>query len=221
MGTLAAALADGKTLPVALSAALAAVAGGFAPTVLDRLRERRAAIECSDGVAEQLPADSPADLLRPWRRVVPFEGREHELAELAAWCRADDAGTGEAGWFRLVIGAGGIGRSRLAIELGLRLREHGWQVIHVADDREVQALSEWRAGRGEWDRPVLLVNDYAETRADLPGLLVDVAADDTGRVRVLLLARSAGEWWQRLGGESAAVRRLIYDAGRASPCPSR
>ncbi|GAA5068795.1 ABC-type hemin transport system substrate-binding protein [Thermocatellispora tengchongensis] len=51
---------------------------------------------------------------------------------------------------------------------------------------------------------MLLVVDYAETRTGLAALLQQVAADTGRRVRVLLLARSAGEWWQRLGGESAA-----------------
>ena len=42
------------------------------------------------------------------------------------------------------------------------------------------------------------VVDYAETRIGLGGLLRAVAAD-RGSVRVLLLARSAGEWRDRLG----------------------
>jgi hypothetical protein len=52
---------------------------------------------------------------------------------------------------------------------------------------------------------VLLVVDYAETRPRLGALL-----DDQGPVRVLLLARSLGEWLDRLAEESApAVARLL------------
>jgi hypothetical protein len=41
--------------------------------------------------------------------------------------------------------------------------------------------------------------DYAETRSELAGLLDQVAADQGGPdLRVVLLARSAGEWWQQL-----------------------
>lgn len=37
---------------------------------------------------------------------------------------------------------------------------------------------------------------------------------DQSRVRVLLLARQAGEWWQRLEATPGAVRDLVMDAGR-------
>ncbi|MFD0656111.1 hypothetical protein [Thermocatellispora tengchongensis] len=63
---------------------------------------------------------------------------------------------------------------------------------------------------------MLLVVDYAETRTGLAALLQQVAADTGRRVRVLLLARSAGEWWQRLGGESAA-QDLAEGPCRAGP----
>jgi hypothetical protein len=46
---------------------------------------------------------------------------------------------------------------------------------------------------------VLLVADYAETRTGLPAMLAAAAGDPGGpALRVLLLARSAGEWWQQL-----------------------
>ena len=67
--------------------------------------------------------------------------------------------------------------------------------------------------RGKSSAPVLLVVDYAKTRAGL-GDLLRAVLDDPGRVRVLLLARSAGEWWDRLAEESsAAVGRLLAAAG--------
>ena len=45
---------------------------------------------------------------------------------------------------------------------------------------------------------MLLVADYAETRTGLPAMLTAAAAPGGPVVRVLLLARSAGEWWQQL-----------------------
>ena len=36
--------------------------------------------------------------------------------------------------------------------------------------------------------------------------LLKAAVRDEGRVRVLLLARHAGDWWQRLGAGAGAVR---------------
>jgi hypothetical protein len=49
--------------------------------------------------------------------------------------------------------------------------------------------------------PVPLIVDYAETRAgSLPAMLAAAAAGEGGRpcLRVLLLARSTGEWWRQL-----------------------
>lgn len=48
-------------------------------------------------------------------------------------------------------------------------------------------------GTGE---PAVLVVAYAETRPGLAGLVAQaVAVEDCPDLRVLLLARSAGEWW--------------------------
>ncbi|MFF5111591.1 tetratricopeptide repeat protein [Streptosporangium sp. NPDC000509] len=83
-------------------------------------------------------------------------------------------------------------------------------MLQVADDTEAEALARWRAVT---DEQVLLVVDYAETRTGLAALLREVANDDGRRVRVLLLARTAGEWWRQLGAESARVRQMVTAAG--------
>jgi hypothetical protein len=54
--------------------------------------------------------------------------------------------------------------------------------------------------------------DYAETRIGLEDLLRAVAAD-IGMVRVLLLARSAGQWWEQLAAGEGAIRDLVAEAG--------
>jgi hypothetical protein len=63
---------------------------------------------------------------------------------------------------------------------------------------------------------VLLVVDYAETRIGLRALLRAVAIDE-GPVRVLLLARSVGEWRDRLAAAEPAIRDLLIDAGGEEP----
>jgi hypothetical protein len=83
-------------------------------------------------------------------------------------------------------------------------------VVEVADDTEAEALERWRAASAG---RVLLIVDYAETRTGLAGLLREVAGDAGRRARVVLLARSAGEWWQQLGAESARVRQMVAAAG--------
>ncbi|HXL87677.1 MAG TPA: tetratricopeptide repeat protein [Streptosporangiaceae bacterium] len=60
---------------------------------------------------------------------------------------------------------------------------------------------------------LLLVVDYAEMRAGLEALL-KAAMRDEGHVRVLLLARHAGDWWDRLGAGTASVRDAVAEAAR-------
>ena len=45
---------------------------------------------------------------------------------------------------------------------------------------------------------MLMLVDYAETRLSLASMLRAVADDSGGRLRVLLRARGAGEWWAQL-----------------------
>ena len=129
-----------------------------------------------------------ARYLRPEAEVVPFWPRA-ELGELTGWVASS--------WHvavQLVTGPGGIGKTRLALQLAERIAENGWRV------RWVKAGTEQTVARAVRDvgEPALLVVDYAETRAGLLGLLADVTRDDGPDIRVLLIARSAGEWWQQL-----------------------
>jgi hypothetical protein len=135
-----------------------------------------------------------ARYLRPEEAVVPFRERP-ELGELLGWCTG---GEGRAG-VRLVAGNGGTGKTRLALRLGQELGACGWRTLWVPRGAEREAASAVRTV-GE---PCVLVLDYAETRADLAGLVADAAGDEGGpEVRVVLLARSAGS-----GGSSLWLRR--------------
>lgn len=119
--------------------------------------------------------------------MVEFIGRESEQTELLTWCNDPAANP-----VRLMVGAGGIGKSRLAGKLMQRLEETGWNCAWVGEGHESEA---WHDASEGTNRPVLLVVDYAETRTGLADLLRSIAeTDDRTRVRVLLLARGAGEW---------------------------
>ena len=140
----------------------------------------------SQGGRDGLPI---AWYLRPEEQVVAFRSRP-ELDELLAWCIGDGHAAA-----RLVTGDGGAGKTRLALRLGQTLAANGWQQLWVRRGAERAGV----AGVRTMGQPCLLVVDYAETRNDLAGLLDDMAADRGGPdMRVLLLARSAGEWWQTL-----------------------
>jgi tetratricopeptide (TPR) repeat protein len=130
-----------------------------------------------------------ARYLRPEEKVVPFRARP-ELDELLDWCGGDrHVGV------QLVTGPGGAGKTRLALRLGQEMDANGWRQLWVPRGLEGETA---RAVR-EAGTPCVVVVDYAETRAGLGGLLGDVAGDFDGPdIRVVLLARGSGEWWQQL-----------------------
>src|SRR5262249_48518665 len=139
--------------------------------------------------------------LRPENQVVTFLGRP-ELGELVEWCVSG----GHAG-IRLVTGPAGVGKTRLALRLGEEVAASGWQALWVSHGSELDAITAVR----EIGQPCMLIVDYAETRSQLARFLNDEAADQDGPdLRVLLLARSAGEWWQQLlAGAEEPVGALI------------
>ena len=133
--------------------------------------------------------DRIAGLLRPQAQVVPFRPRP-EMGDLRGWCRAP----GHIA-IRLVTGEGGAGKTRLATQLARDMEDDGWQVLWVPPGVEPGAVG---AARRD-GRPALLLVDEADARTTTLRLLTEVAADVGGPdLRVLLLARSAGEWWHEL-----------------------
>jgi hypothetical protein len=136
-------------------------------------------------------------LLRPEVGIVPFRQRARELQRLGEWC---SAGAGLA--VGLVLGQGGTGKTRLAAEL-CRAQQAAGAVAGfleaAAEADPVAAL----AGR----EPLLVVVDDAHARSDqVAGLLISLARVDASKpVRVLLLARRLGDWWD------VRLPELLYD----------
>ena len=185
-------------------AGVAAALAGLVPAVLWEImrerRERNAAEIRRRESALRTFATTVADsdligehgaawYLRPEAEVVAFHPRP-ELGELREWCV-----TGSRLAVRLVAGEGGAGKTRLAIQLGQELTESGWRSMWIPQGQEMVAIGAVR-NIGE---PTVLVVDYAETRAGLASMLAEaMTAQDTPELRVILLARSTGEWWQQL-----------------------
>ena len=157
-------------------------------------------------ISTQLPRlqNGPARLLDPQNGVIEFIGRVDELTDLLSWCEDDSAGR-----LRLITGSGGIGKTRLALQLTARLKKLQWSCEWVGDRQEAHILA---AVRAVSSGPVLLVADYAETRIGLEDLLRSVISDN-GKIRLLLLARSAGQWWEQLAAGEGAIRDLIFQEG--------
>ena len=202
---LAFVLAGGPWAIVGVAAG--AVTGSFAPLIYDGLRGRAAKRADLRDAFELVPHQSWARLLDPRRELVGFLGRDDELAALVAWCEDDQAGR-----LRLVSGPGGVGKTRLAVELAARMKTLGWTSERIADGREAEAISMLRAvTRGR----ALLVVDYAETRTGLQQMLSELASDQGDGVRVLLLARSAGDWRDQLGVGEPTVWDMVQAARHA------
>ncbi|MBO0610593.1 tetratricopeptide repeat protein [Myceligenerans salitolerans] len=131
---------------------------------------------------------SAAGLLDPALRAVPFVGRDTELDELHAWCRERPRVQ-----VRFVTGTGGVGKSRLAIELAARLRRRGWTCVWPEpDDSPAEIAAACRGGR------VLVVVDDAAAHPRLAEQLGALTGSGENRLRVILLGRTAREWWTRL-----------------------
>ncbi|MEV0490512.1 tetratricopeptide repeat protein [Streptomyces atratus] len=166
--------------------------------------------EPSEPAAQELLA-SPTALLRARRRVVPFHGRTAVLGDLRAFC--DDAGFGA----RLLHGPGGQGKTRLAQHLADVLAAEGWTTLWLRADADGGSLAALAAAAV----PLLIVVDYAETRTAQLTALVEAAARYRGGkpFKLLLLARTAGDWWQALQAASPVAEELL-DGAAAVPLPA-
>ncbi|MFJ9689947.1 tetratricopeptide repeat protein, partial [Streptomyces bacillaris] len=138
----------------------------------------------------------PSRLLRAGHQVVPFTGRHTDLDALARW--RDEADDPFA--VRLLHGPGGQGKTRLAAHFAEVSRQAGWTVwqaaVNEADADPVAITEPPETGAG-----ILLVADYAERwpTTELRRLLREALLNRSSvPVRVLLLARPAGAWWDSL-----------------------
>ena len=210
-------------------AALIAIGGVTAPEVSDWLRDKwavragkartvrtaRIALDRVSEPAELRPSDQTyggaAFWLRPEQRVVGFINRP-ELARLQEWCSRPTSSA-----VMLVTGPGGVGKTRLGLRLAEEMSQEGWLCRVVRPGRETDVIA---AARMVTRGPVLLILDYAETRGRLSGLLAAIVADHGNRLRVLLIARGAGEWWARLAASAdTAVRLVVTEAERLTVGP--
>lgn len=109
------------------------------PLWIERATRKQEAAESARAARVAGRRYRPARLLDPGLQVVPFTGREAELAALQTWCR--DA---SAGFVRLVVSGGGAGKTRLAQELCRRMAAESWQCLPVGERDERAVLGRER-----------------------------------------------------------------------------
>jgi tetratricopeptide (TPR) repeat protein len=93
-----------------------------------------------------------------------------------------------------------MGKTRLARELMSRLDAEGWKAGFVAHGLDRHGSRRDLALLTRVPTPMLLVTDEAETRDEELGWLLPmlVEARSSKTVRVLLLARTTGDWWKHV-----------------------
>ncbi|MEU8778676.1 tetratricopeptide repeat protein [Streptomyces sp. NPDC048606] len=157
----------------------------------------------------------PSQLLLARHEVVPFTGRADDLAALIGWrdgkqpegarregdqeAGKQSAGKPVAASVALLYGRGGQGKTRLAGELARRTAVvRGWKVWQATRTGAVVPV-DGRPGQASLGGSALVVVDYAERwpAPELESLLGALVARRGARLRVLLIARSAG-WWSYL-----------------------
>ena len=150
-------------------------------------------------------AESPSELLMAQHETVAFQeqARQAEINTLDQWCLDKSEFS-----VRLFTGQGGFGKTRLFVEYTKRLRQKGWIAGFLPEDlsdREAEVLLACQ-------RPVFAVLDYAESKRKLRSFLEKLATGARGRkipLKVALLAREEGDWWQALKDKSNAELRDI------------
>ena len=146
-----------------------------------------------------------------WLRTIQFKGRDAEEAQLLAFL---DDPSRRFSWM-LLAGVGGIGKSRLALEIVLRARRDHWRAGFLDDLRSGDYWARWQPSR-----PTLLVIDYATQNSPLVGdILRGLAERPDGNalrrpVRLLLIVRDPKD--ARIETMLASVRQTAGGDPRRS-----
>jgi glycosyltransferase involved in cell wall biosynthesis len=159
-------------------------------------------------------ADS--QLLRAEEALLPFDpARQPDVGSLNAWLDYPQ-------WplaVRLITGAGGQGKTRLALELCKQRQVSSTYTGFLDSNIEVSRMTAtWQALRNLNQR-LLIVIDYAETRQAAFLALLKAALQNPANqpVRMLLLARDGGEWWDNLPSKDPQCEALLNGYATTGP----
>ncbi|MDG4809501.1 hypothetical protein O7634_22365 [Micromonospora sp. WMMD1120] len=157
-----------------------------------------------------------AELLDARHRVVEFFGRDDERRALLEWLTVEDDRPDRA--VRLIHAPGGQGKTRLADQFAETARQAGWEVVRAHRDPggpdRLAARDSHQAAAG-----LLVLVDYGDwwPAGDLQALFTDPRLHRDGPVRVLVLARAVGYWWQELRHWLPATLRVSVSECELAP----
>ncbi|MBL7259774.1 hypothetical protein [Paractinoplanes lichenicola] len=172
--------------------------------------------ELSYGAVAVAANELPSRLLNAGNRVVDFTGRRQELADLSAWRDGEAAMA-----VRLVHGGAGQGKTRLAHRFAELAHAGGWITVRARHSRDavVQPVEVAAGTALVAQKPLLVLVDYAERwpLSDLLALLLDRRLHTGRALRVLLLARPLGTWWDALTHRLSETLGVHADSTELAP----
>jgi glycosyltransferase involved in cell wall biosynthesis len=158
---------------------------------------------------------SYSQLLRAEEACVPYHvGKEDQLAQLVEWANASTYPL----MLRLFTGAGGTGKTRLLIEACNRLSDEVWKAGFLTSELTLAELERRFTAELPSKDKWFIVVDYAETRRDQVAALVELAQRFASvTIKIVMLARDAGEWWERLAADYPKCEKVFAGAATSPP----
>ncbi|HKS40927.1 MAG TPA: DUF3856 domain-containing protein [Blastocatellia bacterium] len=159
-------------------------------------------------------ADS--QLLRAEEALLEFDkARQPEVDSVNVWL--DDPQ-----WplsVRLITGAGGQGKTRLSLEICQQRLESDWYAGFLDSSLEANRMDALWESLRKLNQSLLIVVDYAETRQTAFLTLLRAALQKPAEqpVRMLLLARDGGEWWDNLPSRDPQCEALLSGYATSGP----
>ncbi|MBL9078407.1 MAG: hypothetical protein JNL08_12930 [Planctomycetes bacterium] len=200
----------------AIRPALGDLAEKFDDFIAAARTERQRVASQLDRIEKALHPELPLDMrqrlshvqryqtLTARNRLIPLIGRERQLHKLWSWVQ-----TGGPVSLATVTGPGGVGKTRLAQQLCDDVRGSRWRAGFVSET-DLDTFQRAVGTTWVWDRPTLVVVDYAGTRvAQLEQLLSGLARrheslDDLPSLRILLIDRQGTD-----GARGAGLGKLL------------
>ena len=159
---------------------------------------------------------SDSRLLRAEEATVPFDSKAEPFLKMQVdWAVSSQ----EPISIRLLTGDGGVGKTRLALELCRRMVGMGWHAGFLTGDCTSSQAPKILNLIESADKPCCIVIDYAETRQPLLLAMLKslLAGKEKVTVRLLLLARDGGEWWGALPAKDSTCESLLDGPASSGP----